>query len=91
MKINDSLMARIEEDARRMYPDGGECHYAVCELCGSFEWMSTSTKEPFGIMCHPMGMERNFSCGKCADAIGRAPELTQWVLDVIGMHIPKED
>ena len=91
MEINDGLRARIKEDAMRSYPDGAHSHYVVCEVCGSFQWMMTKTDAPFGLTFLPMGMERNFNCPKCADAVARAPELCQWVLDVVGMHIPTKE
>lgn len=50
-----------------------------CDICGYLDWSSTASREPDGYRIEP----RHGGCRKCDEAAMRAPELAQWVMNVV--------
>lgn len=61
--------------------------FTECALCGYRAWSSTTRDAPDEIVFETLNWQRDGLCPKCAEVQGRAPEIFQWVLNVINHRL----
>lgn len=60
-----------------------EHNFEECCVCGRLEWVSSSKKGKREIKI----FESDGPCGRCQQVSARAPEITDWVIDVVTKQI----
>lgn len=80
-----TLIARATDFLARDYPryqlEGWSVIVEMCELCGRCDWKSSSDEgKDFKVSVE---LASSASCERCCEVARRAPEIFNWVLNVV--------